>query len=240
MILIPKILHYVWLGTQPMHPLMTEWREKWRHLHPGWKINVWRQIDECPGCLLRNDEDQLIECRAPEYLEKCPTFAKRSDVWRYEILEQLGGIYLDVDFEPVRNIEPLLDEIQTFAGLCTTYYGWNELHQDGKNKIEIGCSIMGSVPHHPWIRDLVRQIPRQDPKDKLSLASPFLTVVTGRHPDVSLFPPSVFYPVPWDHCALEGRRPLREEIVPDTAYAVHRWSSCWFAGSLKPLDDTRP
>jgi mannosyltransferase OCH1-like enzyme len=235
MILLPRILHYVWLGSQPMHPLMDEWREKWRQIHPGWKINVWKQVDGCPEHLLKNDERQLIECRIPEYLAQCPTLSKRSDVWRYEILEQLGGVYLDTDFEPIKNIESHLEEISAFAGLCTTLYDWDANHQNGKTKIEIGCSIIGSLPHHPWVRELVRQTPSRDPIAKLSLASPFLTEVTGRHPEVQLFAPDVFYPVPWDRCALEGRRSPDGDVIPDTACAVHRWSSCWFPNGLKPI-----
>jgi mannosyltransferase OCH1-like enzyme len=240
MILIPKILHYVWLGTKPMHPLMIEWREKWQRLHPDWIIKVWRQIEGCKEHFLRCEDGQVIECRVPEYLARCPTFAKRSDVWRYEILEQLGGIYLDTDFEPVKNLEPLLDETTAFAGLCKTLYGWYDHCPEGKTKIEVGCSIMGCVPHHPWLRELVRRTPGQDPKAQLALAFPFLTEVTGRHPDVKLFESTVFYPVTWDKYALGGRRALHKEIIPETTYAVHRWSSSWFANGLTPIEDARP
>jgi mannosyltransferase OCH1-like enzyme len=232
--LIPKVLHYVWLGSRPMHPLMLSWQERWRALHPGWTVKVWHDVPDLPAHLLRC-HDEIVECRCPSYLLACPTPAKRSDVWRYEILEQHGGIYLDTDFEPVKCLDPLLEGVRAFAGLCQTKYHWSDDCPDGLTKTEIACSIMGATPHHPWIQDLVERTPHQDPIAQLSLAFPFLTDVTGHHPDVVLYDPVVFYPVPWDRYALGGRRTLRREPVPDQTYAIHRWSSNWFAAGLSPI-----
>lgn len=232
MILIPKTLHYVWLGTRPMHPIMVGWQETWKKLHPGWRSKTWREDPDLPQHLLTCD-DQILECRHPDYLRRCPTYAKRSDVWRYEILEQLGGVYLDTDFEPVKALDPLLEDVEAFAGLCTTRYGWSDADPDGKTKTEVGCSIMGAAPHHPWLRELVALTPEQDPEPQLSLAFPFLTSVTARHPDVTIFPPATFYPVTWDKYAVGGRRSLRREPPPDGCYAIHQWSSNWFAEGLQ-------
>ena len=234
--LIPKVLHYVWLGRQSMHPLMDEWRERWASLHPGWEVKVWRESPDLPPHLLACG-DQLLECRHPAYLASCPTYSKRSDVWRYDILEQLGGVYLDTDFEPIKCLEPILKGVRAFAGLVETRYGWSDDLHDGKVKIEVGCSLVGTVPHSPLARDLVEGIPRQDAQAQLSLAFPYLTEVVARHKDaVRLFSPDVFYPVTWDRYALGGRKSLRKEALSEATYAVHRWSSCWFSNSLKKLD----
>lgn len=233
MILMPKVLHYVWLGEKPMHPLMQEWQQKWVALHPDWEVKTWREVEGLPPHLLAC-ENELVECRCPAYLASCPTYAKRSDVWRYEILEQLGGVYLDADFEPVKCIEPLLDGIEAFAGLCKTVYDWSNANPAGKTKLEVGCSIMGAMPHHPWLRELVARTPEQDPIEQLALAFPYLTEVTARYPDVRLLDPEVFYPVTWDRYARGGRRSLKKEVLPEGTYAVHRWSSNWFTEGLRP------
>ncbi len=232
MIVLPKIFHYVWLGKQSMHPLMIDWQKKWKTLHPNWTIKVWKEIEDLPPHFLTAD-NQLIECRHPEYLSQCPTYAKRSDVWRYEILEQLGGVYLDTDFEPVKNLDPLLENVPAFAGLCDTRYGWSRTCPLGKIKTEVGCSIMGTVPHHPWIHQLMEETPLQDPIEQLSLAFPYLTRITSHHPDVTLFNQDVFYPVTWDQYARSSRSLLKLPL-PDTTYAVHRWSSTWYAEGLRP------
>ena len=230
---IPKILHYVWLGTAQMHPLMVDWREKWAALHPDWTIKVWREAYELPQHMLVCG-DEIIECRHPEYLASCPTYAKRSDVWRYEILEQQGGVYLDTDFEPIKCIDPLLAGKEAFVGLCETKFGWDELNPQGFVKLEMGCSIVGCVPHHRWMQDLVDRTPLQSPTEQLALAFPFLTKVTFEYPEVHRFPTETFYPVTWSQYANGGKKSLRKEVLPEGTYAVHRWSSCWFEEGLKP------
>jgi mannosyltransferase OCH1-like enzyme len=233
MITIPKTLHYVWMGPKPLHPIMQRWQDGWRTLHPQWTIKVWRDDPELPETILRCDSE-MIECRHPEYLKHCRTYAKRSDVWRYEILEQHGGVYLDTDFEPLKCIDPLLENIGTFAGLCNTRYDWSDADPIGKIKTEVGCSILGCTPHHPWLFDLVRGIPGQDIVAQLSLAFPYLTGITGKHPEVKLYPVETFYAVPWDQYALGGRRALRKAPPPPGAYAMHQWSSAWYEEGLKP------
>jgi mannosyltransferase OCH1-like enzyme len=235
--LIPKIFHYIWLGDKPMHPLMVQWQKRWAALHPGWETKIWRQRSDGPqdviGC-----GDERIHCRHPDFLNKCPTWAKRSDVWRYDILEWQGGVYLDTDYEPIKNIEPLIENDTAFAGRCRTRCDWTLDDMEGKVIIEVGCSLVGATPHHPWMRDLVEGIPNQSPTEQLSLAFPYITESVKRHPEVHLFEPDVFYPVSWDDYALHGNRALYKEELSEKTYAVHRWSSNWFANGLKQLPET--
>jgi mannosyltransferase OCH1-like enzyme len=236
MIVIPKTLHYVWLGENPMPELMLEWQQLWRDLHPSWEIKIWRPFDALSPSFLHS-EGEIVECRNLKYLSLCPTYAKRSDVWRYEILEQLGGVYLDTDMEPVKSIEPLLEEghdlpVEAFAGLCETNYHWQESPRPTAT-LEVGCSIMGAIAHHPWLVELVNRTPWQDPNSQISLAFPYLTEITGRHPEVRLFEPATFYPFTWDHYAQVGPPAISEEPLSPGTYAVHRWSSTWFADGLR-------
>lgn len=228
---IPRLFHYIWLGQEPLHPLMLEWQDGWRRLHPDWEIKLWRDDPELPIHILHHG-DELIECRHRDYLASCSPVAKQSDVWRYDILEQQGGVYLDTDMEPLKCLEPLIDDAPAFAGLCTTYYclphgGQSRAPGRPRQWNEVGCSIMGAVPHHPWIRKLVHETPARDRSSSLSLAFPFTTSTIGKHPDVVLFDPEVFYSVPWTEYALGGRRSLRKRQPPLQAHAVHRWSSAW-------------
>lgn len=239
--LIPKILHYIWLGSRPMPPLMEQWRFKWSRLHPGWQIKVWKEVAgeaAQPSTVPRLIHgDEILESRLPTYLMKCPTIAKRSNVWRYDLLERLGGVYLDTDFEPIKNIEPLIEDSSAFAGLCVTKYGWSKSHPEGKLKTEIGCSIIGATENHPWLQDLFNNIEKQDLVEPLSLAFPYITKITLGHPGIHLFKPDVFYSVRWDEPC--NRTRIRH-TPPEDAYAVHRWSSWWFNNGLNPLFPREP
>jgi mannosyltransferase OCH1-like enzyme len=235
-ILIPKIIHYIWLGQKPMPPLMNQWRAKWAFLHPSWTIKVWKEMPGLPNTQLMCG-NEILKCRHPIYLMKCPTLAKRSDVWRYDLLEQHGGLYLDTDYEPIKCIEEIISGKTAFAGQCITRHGWTENDPIGKFKTEIGCSLIGSSPHHPWMRDLFENIEKQDPIHQLSLAFPYITEITSRHPEVHLFSPDTFYPVRWDQYA--NTHSLCKIHPPKTSYAIHQWSSTWFPSGLKPLPQPR-
>lgn len=233
--LIPRVIHYIWLGSKPMAPLMDQWRAKWAELHPRWQIKVWREIPEVTAIPIPRLAygGEVLESRLPDYLKRCPTIAKRSDVWRYDLLERLGGVYLDTDFDPLKDIEPIINDKTAFAGRCITKYDWSKNNPSGKLKTEIGCSIIGATPHHPWLRELFGNIEEQDPVAPLSLAFPYITEITTRHSDVHLFNTEVFYSVRWDE--YDHRQSHYIKTPPSEAYAVHRWSSLWFSNGLKTL-----
>lgn len=220
--LIPKTIHYVWLGRKPMHPLMDQWREGWARLHPNWDIKIWTEGTD--DSELTNGS-QTMRSLHPHMLEKCCHLSQRSNIWRYEIVEQFGGLYLDTDFEPSRNVEPLIEDKAVFAGK----YHWIE---SSKQVMKASCALIGSVPHHPWLKDLVMNLEIKNPKQHGSLGNSYFTSITSQHPEVFLFEPHIFYPVRWDETDRYA------SPIPKTAYAVHRWSSRWFRQGFAPLATT--
>lgn len=227
--LIPKTIHYIWLGREPMPPLMNEWRERWAFLHPSWEIKIWNETDRLDQL---TDGNGTIKCQHSTYLSKCPTLSKRSDVWRYNLLEQLGGLYLDTDFEPIKCIEEITFDKKAFAGKCQIKHSWTQEKPEGKIKTEVGCALIGTTPHHPWMKELVDNIESCDPVEQLSLAFPYLTKITKHHPEVHLFESDVFYPIRWDQLRENSQY---KQPVPKSTYAVHQWSSNWFPNGLKLL-----
>lgn len=220
MILVPRIIHYVWLGEKPMPPLMCQWREKWKTLHPSWQIKIW---SEAPGRIeLLTCKYETLASKHPALLQRCCHLSQRSNIWRYELIARFGGLYLDTDFEPIKNIEDLIDSKEAFAGKSTVTY------PEG-TKIEAACSLFGCIAHHPWTMDLVEHIGTRDPTLSRSLGFSYFHEITSRHPEVALFEPDVFYSQRWEQPG-HYKSPL-----PKDAHAVHRWSSKWFPDGFKPL-----
>jgi mannosyltransferase OCH1-like enzyme len=97
---IPKIIHQTWKDKKiPMlyQPLIDTWREN----HTDWQFVLW--TDE-----MNRD---LIEKKHPDFLSSYDSFPlniQRVDAARYFILYEYGGVYIDLDFECLANIEPLL------------------------------------------------------------------------------------------------------------------------------------
>ena len=223
-LIIPKTIHYIWLGRKPMHPLMLQWQGKWKTLHPGWDAKVWSEAPGQTESLIYKDE--ILDSSFPELLRRCCHLSQKSNIWRYELLHRFGGLYLDTDFEPIKCVEPLMDGLETFAGRCHVINSPDET---------IGCSLptcpglIGCIPRHPWMRDLIENMPKQDPEISRSLGAGYFAEVTSRHPEVHLVEPDVFYSQRWEQPA-HYKPPL-----PVTAYAVHRWASKWFPEGFKPL-----
>jgi hypothetical protein len=64
--------------------------------------------------------------------------SQRADILAYEVLNQFGGVYIDIDYECLRNIEPLLEDVSYFHG------------EELPGRPALG--ILGSVAGHPFLR----------------------------------------------------------------------------------------
>lgn len=199
--IIPRIFHRIWLGDQPMPDEFKRFGETWQSLHPEWEMLLWTDATLPP---LKN---------AWAYAQP-KSLAAKGNIARYEILLQYGGIYVDTDFECLKNLEPLLQDVKCFVA-------WER--EDLANN-----AIIGAVPGHPFLHNLVdsleenvRKMPDADPS--VTQSGPhYLTGVLHRHPEVTVFPARLFYPYEWHE------RWRRHEVFPD-AYAVHHWSMTWRA-----------
>src|SRR3954452_9252859 len=89
-LLIPRIIHRVWLGDGAMPPEYEAFGETWAQHHPGWEMRLWRSSDLPP---LRNQD----------LFDRATSFAQQSDIARYELLLRHGGVYVDTDFECLRS-----------------------------------------------------------------------------------------------------------------------------------------
>ena len=88
---IPKLLHLVWLGSEPGSQLLGT-IERLRELHPDWEVRLWRDGD-------------LDWLKNRKWFDSVPTWAGRSNIARYEIVLRHGGFYVDTDFEFLRSLD---------------------------------------------------------------------------------------------------------------------------------------
>lgn len=96
--MIPKTIHYVWLGDNPMPDRVKRCRESWLRLMPDYKIRLWGEPDiSCIGSLFLQES------------VKEGMWAFASDVVRMYALYNHGGIYLDTDVMVHKRFDALLD-----------------------------------------------------------------------------------------------------------------------------------
>ena len=132
--MIPKIIHYCWFGRGEMPPLVKTCIASWHQYMPNWEYQCW-------------DEDNFDIERAPIYVQEAyeaHKYAFVSDYVRLWALEQLGGLYMDVDFEVYKSFDDLLDcQEGAFVG------------REGSKHQPPMLGVMAAEAHSPWIQAMI-------------------------------------------------------------------------------------
>ena len=92
--MIPKIIHYVWVGNAPKSDLILKCIESWKKYCPDYEIKEWG-----------NDDVAKINNAYVQEAFKCKKWAFVSDYLRLYALEKFGGFYFDSDLEATQNID---------------------------------------------------------------------------------------------------------------------------------------
>jgi hypothetical protein len=105
---VPRVLHVSW-ATQALPAFAQTYLETWRAHHPTWRVARW--TDATMRDLVRRRFPGRIDA-----YDAFPSAVNRADVFRYMVLFEIGGVYVDLDVEALRSIEPLLYHV-TEGGL---------------------------------------------------------------------------------------------------------------------------
>ena len=103
--LIPKKIHYMWLGKKPIPENLLRCIDSWRKYCPDYEIIRWDEsnYDVHKNIFMAQAYDNRKFGFVPDYA-------------RIELLYEHGGIYLDTDVELIRNIDELLYQ-EAFCGV---------------------------------------------------------------------------------------------------------------------------
>ena len=129
--LIPKKIHYCWFGGNPLPDIAHKCMESWEKFCPDYEIIRW---DESNCDLQIND----FVRGAVEHKK----WAFVSDYFRLKVIEEHGGIYLDIDVELLKPFDNLL-ELEGFMGFELSKF----------NCINSGLGF-GATPHNKIIQKL--------------------------------------------------------------------------------------
>lgn len=188
---IPKILHFTWKNDQ-LPRLGRSILAKWKATHPDWDIRFY------DDAAIR----ALVAEGYPEHLDlfdSYPAGIFRADAFRFFVLHKLGGIYSDLDVDPLRRIDELLDRTECFVGAEP------ELHVARNEALFRGLpfvlcnAFMGSVPGHPFWRACIDRLAGCNSPDVIDATGPRFTNAVAlsipRHtrPDVLL--PNYWSPI---------------------------------------------
>lgn len=151
--MIPKLLHFVWIGDESKRP--DNCINTWKKLNPSYKIYVWG-----------NKEYEKSKWANAKHMAEMykSELAGVADMMRYEIIHAHGGVALDADSVCVRPLEDWLLEPSEFS--C-----W-ESETLRAGLLSVGC--IASVPKSKFFAEVI-----QDIKSKESVTDQRAWLTTG-------------------------------------------------------------
>lgn len=207
---IPKIFHQIWLGNSPLPTKLKRLSKTWLKHNPDFKYILWTEsnIDKLP--LINKDIFQnLVNPGA------------RSDILRYEILYNFGGIYIDTDFECIRTLDKQL--------LTSSFLGCIQFCDTP----QIGNAILMAEPYSRVVRKIIDTctLPQEESVQSIiDCTGPNMLTkaVLDNFPldpsSVLLLPSDYFYPWP----SFLRDLPLDpHSFTTPYSYGIHHWHTSW-------------
>lgn len=96
--MIPKIIHYCWMGKNPLNELALSCIASWKKYCPDYEIIEWNE-----------DNFDINYCTYTTQAYQARKWAFVSDVVRLYAIVNYGGIYMDTDVEVLRPLDDLLN-----------------------------------------------------------------------------------------------------------------------------------
>lgn len=128
--MIPKVIHYIWVGGNPLTPLAEKCIESWKKYCPDYEIKRWDESNF--------DINQNQYCKEAY---ECKKWAFVSDYIRLKVLHDEGGIYMDTDVEVIKPLDVFLTK-SAFSGF--------------ENDTMIPTGIIAAEKGNKWIGNLLK------------------------------------------------------------------------------------
>lgn len=217
--MIPKKIHYCWVGNTPLTPLAEKCIASWKKYCPDYEIIKW---DESNYNFFKNEYmKQAYEAQKWGFV---PDYA------RLDIVYQYGGIYLDTDVELLKPLDYILEN-RCFCGV--------ESYLKDKTVVALGLGF-GAEEGFPLIKEMMETYDKLDfIKDDGSLnliASPiyqteFLyskglidTKSVQNVCDITIYPKDYFNPMNLD----TGEIALTKNTI-----SIHHYAGSWLSNKQK-------
>ncbi len=234
---LPKRLFYVWFGDDmpaDVHACIQTWKlamPDYEIIKIGEEKSKWFDFKAA-----------LEQCHWLKAVYDRKLWAYVSDYVRLKVLYDHGGIYLDTDVTASKSFDPLLS--------ASLFMGF-------QSPIEVNGAVIGSIKHHPFLRDMLDYYEKEKIfssnryllpeiityilKNKYKLATfdsrkdPKITKLSR----ITIYPEETFYPFRYNE-------KFFDKCLTKNTYSIHWWKASWHSeedinwlqnGRLTYLDD---
>jgi len=215
--MIPKKIHYVWLGGASKPHLVNMCILSWKDKLPDHEIVEWNE-DNFPL------QEEFVKSR---FLEQCynrKLWAFVSDYMRVYLLSRHGGVYLDTDIYLLKSLHPLT------GNHCFMGFERDDL---------VNLAIAGSPPDCPLWHDMLSFYRSEVWSSKMFMIPQILTSILVKNYGLKLngaeqilgdtahvYPREFFYPYYFNE-------EFSPQCVTSNTYSIHWWSSSWKVKNAK-------
>ncbi len=197
---IPRSMAHIWVGDRPAP---VHWMQSWRDQHPDWEYRVYDNAF-LSGRRWRN------QALIAEYFAR-RLFHGVSDLMRYELLLERGGVIPEADSVCLKPVDDLFPN----PTLYCVYE--NEEHRPGYIS-----HFVAAAPGQAMLKDILKDLEIQ--QSATSLQAPWISTgnryigqfVAGREDEVVIFPSHYFNPNFKSRLPYDGDGPV---------YADQKWGS---------------
>ena len=215
--MIPNILHFIWLGDNEMNCIYQQYISQWKSLYKTWTVRIWddesvEKFDVIPPFLKSYYYDNNLHV------------AFKSDILRYCILYKFGGLYFDVDFEPLKIIPEHFFNFEFLGGI--------------QNNNEVSNAFLGSQINNKLLYTTMTNLPIsiEEHRNRNELVSECIYKISGpeflnnicleffNSQEYFFFSSEYFYPY-WFTDVNRRNEDFRK--TSPLSYAVHHWASSW-------------
>ncbi|EML7271230.1 tcdA/TcdB catalytic glycosyltransferase [Enterobacter hormaechei subsp. hoffmannii] len=197
--MIPKIIHYIWLGGKELPALEQKCIETWAKFNPDYKIMRWDETN------LTIDDEEYRKAYHKKQWAYC------ADLARMKVLYEHGGIYLDTDMEIIKPFDDLLTH-EFFIG-----------KEDDEM---ISGGIIGATINNTFVLEIYNEV-KKSLKTNFIPIPRIITYIYRKNASaksITVFDKDYFYP--FNPYSSNIKQLLYCDITKNT-YAIHHWSKSW-------------
>jgi len=206
---IPKIIHQVWIGG-PVPEAFKIFMQTWVDMHVGrgWQYKLWTDEDV---------KDYPLYNR--KFYDATDNPGVKSDILKWEIVYNHGGVYVDVDHECLRPLDIL----------HYTYDFYTCLQPLDSQLLQLGAALFAATPKHPILKHCIETV-KDDWHKKgaptktgpLHFTKSFLLTAPQSDGIVAALPAYYMYPL-----SCTDKDMNHKKWISNGAFAIHWWAKSW-------------
>lgn len=209
--MIPKKVHYIWLGGKPKDKLTEICLLTWKEKMPEYEFIEWNEsnldLDK-----ISNESEYFAECR------KRNLYAFMSDYLRIKIIYEQGGIYIDTDVQAIKSLNPLLEK--------DLLLGYEECTIDKVNR-QIGTGLIAAKKGNCFIEKVYDFYNNEIMKTDMFVIPVIMTKIFNELTEQEKGKMEILskeYFSPYDS---GGGKRFSQDLITDNTYAIHWFSYSW-------------